>query len=39
MQFRDARFASRKPAEFIEPGPLSEIDCSGFIDRLYIGQR
>jgi len=36
---RDARFAQRKPAEFIEPGPLSELDRSGFIDRLYAGQR
>jgi hypothetical protein len=22
-----------------EPGPLSELDRSGFIDRLYAGQR
>jgi hypothetical protein len=36
---RDARFAKRKPAEFIEPGPLAELDRSGFIDRLYAGQR
>src|SRR5262245_1681581 len=36
---RDARFAPRKPAEFIESGPLSELDRSGFIDRLYAGQR
>jgi len=36
---RDARFAPRKPAEFIESGPLSELDRSGFIDRLYAGQK
>jgi hypothetical protein len=36
---RDPRFAQHKPAEFIESGPLSEIDRSGFIDRLYSGQR
>ena len=36
---RDARFAQRKPADFIEPGPLSELDRSGFIDRLYAGQK
>jgi ABC-type nitrate/sulfonate/bicarbonate transport system substrate-binding protein len=36
---RDARFAQRKPAEFIEPGPLSELDRSGFIERLYAGQK
>jgi len=36
---RDARFAQRKPAEFIEPGPLSELDRSGFIDRLYAAQK
>lgn len=29
------RYAQRKPAEFIDSGPLSEIDRSGFIDRLY----
>ena len=34
---RDARFAQRKPAEFIESGPLTELDRSGFIDRLYTG--
>jgi ABC-type nitrate/sulfonate/bicarbonate transport system substrate-binding protein len=32
---RDPRFAQRKPAEFIESGPLAELDRSGFIDRLY----
>ena len=36
---RDARFALRKPAEFTEPGPLAELDRSGFIDRLYAGQK
>ena len=36
---RDPRFAQRKPAEFIDPGPLTELDRSGFIDRLYAGQR
>ena len=36
---RDTRFAQRKPVEFIEPGPLSELDRSGFIDRLYAGQK
>jgi ABC-type nitrate/sulfonate/bicarbonate transport system substrate-binding protein len=36
---RDTRFALRKPAEFIEPGPLAELDRSGFIDRLYAGQK
>jgi hypothetical protein len=33
------RFAPHKPAEFIESGPLSELDRSGYIDRLYSGQR
>lgn len=32
------RFAQRKPAEFIESGPLSELDKSGYIDRLYAGR-
>jgi NitT/TauT family transport system substrate-binding protein len=36
---RDPRFAQRRPAEFIESGLLSELDRSGFIDRLYAGQR
>ena len=36
---RDPRFAQRRPAEFIDPGPLAELDRSGFIDRLYAGQR
>lgn len=29
------KFAKYKPAEFIESGPLSDLDKSGFIDRLY----
>jgi hypothetical protein len=29
------RFGQHKPAEFIESGPLVELDRSGFIDRLY----
>jgi ABC-type nitrate/sulfonate/bicarbonate transport system substrate-binding protein len=33
----DAKFAKYKPAEFIESGPLSELDRSGYIDRLYAG--
>ncbi len=32
---RDPRFTQRQPAEFIDPGPLSELDRGGFIDRLY----
>lgn len=32
---RDARFGQHKPADFIESGPLAELDKSGFIDRLY----
>jgi hypothetical protein len=34
----DPRFAKHKPAEFIESGPLAELDRSGYIDRLYTGQ-
>jgi NitT/TauT family transport system substrate-binding protein len=33
----DAKFAKYKPAEFMESGPLSELDRSGYIDRLYAG--
>ncbi len=33
----DPRFAQYKPADFIEAGPLAELDKSGFIDRLYAG--
>ncbi len=29
------RFGQHKPAEFIESGPLAELDKSGYIDRLY----
>ena len=35
----DAKFAQYKPADFIEAGPLVELDKSGFIDRLYAGQQ
>ena len=34
----DAKFAKTKPADFIESGPLAELDRSGYIDRLYAGQ-
>lgn len=33
----DAKYAKFKPGEFIEPGPLAELDKSGYIDRLYSG--
>jgi NitT/TauT family transport system substrate-binding protein len=33
----DPRYAKHKPGEFIEPGPLAELDRSGYIDRLYAG--
>jgi ABC-type nitrate/sulfonate/bicarbonate transport system substrate-binding protein len=33
----DPKFAKYKPAEFIESGPLAELDRSGYIDRLYAG--
>jgi hypothetical protein len=29
------RFGQHKPAEFIDSGPLAELDRSGFIDKLY----
>jgi ABC-type nitrate/sulfonate/bicarbonate transport system substrate-binding protein len=32
------RFAQSKPAEFIDARLLSEIDKSGYIDKLYAGQ-
>ncbi len=32
---RDAKFAKYRPTDFIEPGPLAELDKSGYIDRLY----
>ena len=31
----DPKYAKFKPAEFIESGPLAELDKSGYIDRLY----
>jgi len=31
----DKRYAQRSPAEFVDARPLSEIDRSGYIDRLY----
>jgi len=31
----EKRFAQRTPAEFIDSRPLSAIDRSGYIDRLY----
>jgi len=31
----DPRYAKHKPGEFIELGPLGELDKSGYIDRLY----
>src|SRR4029077_12217857 len=34
----DPKYAKYKPAEFIEPGPLADLDRSGYIDRLYAGQ-
>ena len=34
----DPRYAQHKPAEFIESGPLLELDRSGYIDALYAGQ-
>lgn len=33
----DPRYAQRKPGEFIDSGYLSELDRSGYIDRLYGG--
>lgn len=34
----EPRYAQHKPAEFIESGPLLELDRSGYIDALYAGQ-
>jgi hypothetical protein len=31
----DPKYAQHGPAEFVEAGPLAELDKSGFIDRLY----
>ena len=33
----DKRYAQRSPSEFIDARPLTEIDRSGYIDRLYAG--
>jgi NitT/TauT family transport system substrate-binding protein len=35
----DPKFAKTKPAEFIESGPLAELDRSGYLDRLYAGSK
>jgi hypothetical protein len=34
----DPKFANYKPADFIESGPLAELDRSGTIDRLDAGR-
>jgi hypothetical protein len=34
----DPKFAKTKPADFIESGPLAELDRNGYIDRLYGGR-
>jgi hypothetical protein len=34
----DPRFAKYKPADFVESGPLGQLDRTGYIDRLYSGQ-
>jgi hypothetical protein len=34
----DPKYAKHKAAEFIESGPLTELDRRGYIDRLYAGQ-
>ena len=36
---REAKYAKHNPAEFIESGLLSELDKSGYIDRLYAERR
>ena len=33
----DPRYAQHKPAEFMDAGILSELDRTGYIDRLYAG--
>ena len=33
-----SRYAQRNPAEFIDSHPLTEIDRSGYVDRLYAAQ-
>jgi NitT/TauT family transport system substrate-binding protein len=35
----DPKYAQYKPADFIEAGPLVELDKSGFIDRLYADNK
>ena len=35
----DPRYAEHKPGEFMDPGILSELDRSGYIDRLYAGKK
>lgn len=35
---REPVYAQHKPIEFIESGPLSELDRSGYIDGLYAGR-
>jgi NitT/TauT family transport system substrate-binding protein len=35
----DPKYAQYKPADFIEAGPLAELDKSGFIDRLYADSK
>lgn len=35
---REPVYAQHKPKEFIESGPLSELDRSGYIDGLYAGR-
>jgi len=35
---REPRYSQRSPSEFIESRPLTEIDRSGYIDRLYAQQ-
>src|SRR5262249_58919043 len=34
----DSKFAKTKPSDFIESGPLTELDPSGYISRLYGGR-
>jgi ABC-type nitrate/sulfonate/bicarbonate transport system substrate-binding protein len=35
----DPKYGKTKPADFIESGPLTELDRSGYIDRLYAGSK
>ncbi len=35
----DGRYAQYKPSEFVDTVPLSKLDQSGYIDRLYSGSR